>query len=124
MFAFISQYKNLREVLMDQKLAALGDAYVNLVYSLALSKKKGEPTGAKVDNRLLAQALKRVGLRSLLPARIDRHKQADAAEALIAYAWVRGLVTMEEGVNILERGEDMLEAFCSFLRTAMKKIDL
>ena len=124
MFAFVSQYKNLREVLMDQKLAALGDAYVNLVYSLALSKRKGEPTGAKVDNRLLAEALKKAGLRSLLPPRIDRHKQADAAEALIAYSWVRGLMTMEEGVSILEQDEDAVEAFSSFLLTVMKKLDL
>jgi len=124
MFAFISQYRNLREVLMDQKLAALGDAYVNLVYSVALSKRKGEPTGAKVDNRLLAEALKKAGLRSLLPSRIDRHKQADAAEALIVYAWVRGSMTMEEGVSILEQSEDAVEAFCSFLLTAKKKLDL
>ncbi len=124
MFTFISQYRNLREVLMDQKLAALGDAYVNLVYSVALSKRKGEPTGAKVDNRLLAEALKKAGLRSLLPSRIDRHKQADAAEALIVYAWVRGSMTMEEGVSILEQGEDTVEAFCSFLLTAKKKLDL
>lgn len=124
MFAFISQYRSLREVLMDQKLAALGDAYVNLVYSVALSKRKGEPTGAKVDNRLLAEALKKAGLRSLLPSRIDRHKQADAAEALIVYAWVRGSMTMEEGVSILEQGEDTVEAFCSFLLTAKKKLDL
>ncbi|MDH4221773.1 MAG: hypothetical protein OEV19_03450 [Candidatus Bathyarchaeota archaeon] len=124
MFAFISQYRNLREVLMDQKLAALGDAYVNLIYSVALSKRKGEPTGAKVDNRLLAEALKKAGLRSLLPSRIDRHKQADAVEALIVYAWVRGLMTMQEGVSILEQGEDTVEAFCSFLLTAKRKLDL
>ena len=124
MFAFISQYRNLREVLMDQKLAALGDAYVNLVYSVALSKRKGEPTGAKVDNRLLAEALKKAGLRSFLPSRIDRHKQADAAEALIVYAWVRGSMTMEEGVSILEQGEDTVEAFCSFLLTAKNRLDL
>jgi hypothetical protein len=124
MFAFISQYRSLREVLMDQKLAALGDAYVNFVYSVALSKRKGEPTGAKVDNRLLAEALKKAGLRSLLPSRIDRHKQADAAEALIVYAWVRGSMTMEEGVGILEQGEDTVEAFCSFLLAAKKKLDL
>jgi hypothetical protein len=124
MFAFISQYRNLHEVLMDQKLAALGDAYVNLVYSVALSKRKGEPTGAKVDNRLLAEALKKAGLRSFLPSRIDRHKQADAAEALIVYAWVRGSMTMEEGVSILEQGEDTVEAFCSFLLTAKKKLYL
>ena len=124
MFAFISQYRNLREVLMDQKLAALGDAYVNLIYSVALSKRKGEPTGAKVDNRLLAEALKKAGLRSLLPSRIDRHKQADAVEALIVYAWVRGLMTMQEGVSILEQSEDTVEAFCSFLLTAKRKLDL
>ncbi len=124
MFTFISRYRYLREVLMDQKLAALGDAYVNFVYSVALSKRKGEPTGAKVDNRLLAEALKKAGLRKLLPSRIDRHKQADAAEALIVYAWVRGSMTMEEGVLILEQGEDVVEAFCSFLLTAKKKLDL
>jgi len=124
MFTFIPQYRDLREVLMDQKLAALGDAYVNLIYSVALSKRKGEPTGAKVDNRLLAEALKKAGLRSFLPSRIDRHKQANAAEALIAYAWVRGSVTIEEGVSILEQGEDTVEAFCSVLLTAKKKLDL
>jgi len=124
MFAFIPQYRNLREVLMDQKLAALGDAYVNFIYSVALSKRKGEPTGAKVDSRLLAEALKKAGLRNLLPSRIDRHKQADAAEALIVYAWVQGSVTMEEGISILEQGEDMIEAFCSFLLTAKRKLDL
>jgi len=124
MFAFIPQYRNLREVLMDKKLAALGDAYVNFIYSVALSKRKGEPTGAKVDSRLLAEALKKAELRNLLPSRIDRHKQADAAEALIVYAWVRGLMTIEEGVSILEQGEDMVESFCSFLLTAKRKLDL
>ena len=124
MFAFISRYRDLREVLMDQKLAALGDAYVNFIYSVALSKRKGEPTGAKVDSRLLAEALKKAGLRKLMPSRIDRHKQADAAEALIVYAWIQGSMTMEEGVNILEQGEDMVEAFCSFLLIAKRKLDL
>ena len=124
MFVFVPEYKNLREVLADQKLAALGDAYVNFVYSLALSKRKGEPVGAKVDNRLLAEALRKAGLRNLLPSRIDRHKQADAAEALIVYAWVQDAMTIEEGVSILEQFEDMVEAFCSFLLVARKKISL
>jgi len=124
MFAFILQYGNLHEILMDQKLAALGDAYVNLVYSVALSKRKGEPTGAKVDNRLLAQALKKAGLRRLLPIRIDRHKQADAAEALIVYAWVQGLMTLEDGVRILEHDQNTVEAFCSLLLTAKNKLGL
>jgi len=124
MFAFIPQYESLSEVLMDQKLASLGDAYVNFLYSLALSKKKGEPVGIKVEGRLLADAFKKAGLRKFLPSRIDRHKKADAAEALIVYAWIRGSMTMEEALKILEQNEDTIEAFSFLLLTAKSKIEL
>ena len=124
MFAFITKYESLSEVLMDQKLAKLGDAYVNFLYSLALSKKKGEATGTKVEGRLLAEAFKKAGLRKFLPSRIDRHKKADAAEALIVYAWIRGSMTMEESLKILEQNEDMIEAFSLLLLTAKSKIEL
>ena len=124
MFAFMPQYENLSEVLMDQKLAKLGDAYVNFLYSLALSKKNGEATGTKVKGRLLADALKKAGLRKFLPSRIDRHKQADAAEALIVYPWLRGSMTMEEGLEILEQNEDSVDAFIFLLITAKNKSEL
>ena len=123
MFEFIQQHESLSQVLMDQKLAQLGDAYVNFLYSLAVSKKTGEPTGIKVKGRLLADAFKKAGLRKVLPSRVDRHKQADAAEALIVYAWVRGSMTMEEGLEILEQNEDNVEAFSSLLLTAKMKLE-
>jgi hypothetical protein len=125
MFTFISQYESLSEVLMDQKLAKLGDAYVNFLYSLALSKKKGEPDGTKVKGRLLADAFKKAGLRKFLPSRIDRHKQADAAEALIVYSWIQNSVTMEEALEILEQNkEDATEAFSILLLTAKNRSKL
>lgn len=124
MFTFVSKYKNLREVLMDQKLASLGDSFVNFIYSLALSRRKGEPIGAKVDSRVLSQALKKAGLRKMLPSRTDRHTQADAVEALIVYAWIQNIITMEEGVDILERHENLVEAFCALLLTTTKKLKL
>ncbi len=124
MFAYIPQYESLSEVLMDPKLSSLGDAYVNFLYSLALSKKKGEPAGTKVEGRLLADAFKKAGLRKFLPSRIDRHKKADAAEALIVYAWIRGSMTMEEALKILEQNEDTIEAFSSLLLTAKSQIEL
>jgi hypothetical protein len=123
MFAFIPQYESLSEVLMDQKLAKLGDAYVNFLYSLALSKKKAEPAGTKVQGRLLADAFKKADLRKFLPSRIDRHKQADAAEALIVYAWIRGSMTMEEALEILEQNEDPVEAFSVLLVTAKNRTE-
>jgi hypothetical protein len=123
MFEFIQQHESLSEVLMNQKLAKLGDAYVNFLYSLAVSKKTGEPAGIKVKGRLLADAFKKAGLRKLLPSRVDRHKQADAAEALIVYAWVRGSMTMEEGLEILEQNEDSVEAFSRLLLTAKMRLE-
>ena len=123
MFKIKQQYQSISEVLMDQKLAKLGDAYVNFLYSLAVSKKDGEPTGIKVKGRLLSDALKKAGLRNLLPSRVDRHKQADAAEALIVYAWALGVMTMEEMLEILEKTEDNVEAFCCLLQTAKLKIE-
>ena len=123
MFTFIQQYESLSEVLTDQKLAKLGDAYVNFLYSLALSKKNNEPAGIKVQGRLLADAFKKAGLRKFLPSRIDRHKQADAAEALIVYPWILGSMTMEEGLEILEQNEDSVEAFSVLLLTAKRKIE-
>ncbi len=108
---------------MDHKLAKLGDAYVNFLYSLAISKKLGEPTGIKVKGRLLADAFRKADLRKLLPSRVDRHKQADAAEALIVYAWILDLVTMNEGLKILENQEDSIEAFSNLLLTAKLKIE-
>ncbi len=124
MYTFTPKYKTLQAILNDQKLAALGDAYANFVYSLALSTKKGEPTGAKVDNRILSSALKKAGLREILPKRVDRHRQADAAETLMVYAWIVKAVTIDEGVSILRRHEDMVEAFCSLLLEARKKLGL
>jgi len=124
MFAFVPQYESLSQVLMDQKLASLGDAYVNFLYSLALSKKMGEPTGTKVKGRLLADAFEKADLRRFLPSRIDRHKKADAAEALIVYAWIRGSMTMEEGLKILEQNGDEVEVFSLLLLTAKRKLSL
>jgi len=123
-FRFVADYKNLREILMDHELANLGDLYVNLLYSLALSELRGRPVGMRVDSRILADALRRAGLRSLLPSRTDRHRQADAVEALIVYAWVRGLMSLRDGVEILRRYEDPAEAFCQLILEVRRRLGM
>jgi len=124
MCTFMPKYKKLREVLIDRKLASLGDSFVNLAYSLALSRRRGEPIGAKVDSRVLSEALKKAGLRKSLPSRTDRHAQADAAEALIVYAWIQNVMTMEEGIDILKQHADPVEGFCALLLIITKKLNL
>lgn len=115
----------MREILENRKLAALGDAYTNFIFSLALTKKSGEPTGSRVDSRILATALRKAGLRGSLPSRTSRHTQADAAEALIVYAWIKNLTSLEEVVSILaKRSDDPTEAFRSLIVTVKERLQL
>jgi hypothetical protein len=114
-YTFQKPHKNLTQILTDHKLASLGDAYTNLIYSLATSNKKNEPTGTKVKGTILAEAIKKSGLRDYLPSRMTRHMMADAAEALIVYAWLNGHVTLEESVTTIERIDDPTEGFSQLL---------
>jgi len=109
--------------LTSHTLAALGDAFVNFVYSLALSKKKNRPVGVRAKGSVLSKSLKDSGLRGLLPSRMDSHKQADAAEALIVYAWMRQLISIDEIVSILSEKEEAADAFTELLVEIKRRID-
>jgi len=122
-FSFTPTYKTIREILVDHRLAVLGDAYTNLIYSLYISIKAGRPAGGKADSRMLSKALKQAGLRNLLASRVDRHKQADAAEALLVYVWLQGLTTITEDVGTLTEHENVVEAFSFLLSKAKKKLN-
>ncbi len=119
--SFIRKYNNLTDILADRELASLGDAFVNFVYSLALSRKSGKPIGRKVESDVLATALRKADLRRLLPSRVDRHKQADAAEALIVYAWLAGQVTLDEALDVFVQNTDV-DAFSLLLQTAVNRL--
>jgi len=121
-FYFTKPYRSLTEVLTDHKLAALGDAYINFTYSLALSMKKGQPHGAKVKGAVLAEAFKKAGLRKHMPSRISSHMLADAAEALIVYAWLYGYMPLDECVAILRNSKDSIEGFTQLLSTIRDRV--
>jgi hypothetical protein len=120
--SLLKEYKSLEEVLVDKDLAGLGDAYVNFLYSLVVSQKSGHPTGAKVNNRVLAKALRKAGLRKFLPRRIDRHVLGNAAEALIVFAWLADTVTFEDSLKILGQKDDAVEAFAVLLREILERL--
>ena len=121
---FMKDYENLTQILTDRKLASLGDAYINFVYSLALSQKEGKPSGAKVKGTALAEALRKAGLRRYLPSRIDKHVLSDAAEALLVYVWLHKLLTLEESVETLEKMDTLIEGLTQLLLEAKEKIKL
>ncbi|MCW3976368.1 MAG: hypothetical protein NWE77_00375 [Candidatus Bathyarchaeota archaeon] len=119
----LKKYKTFEEILLDKDLAGLGDAYVNLLYSLVVSQKLGYPAGLKVNNKILAAAVRKSGLRKLLPCRIDRHVLGNAAEALIVFAWLADTVTFEDSLAILREKTDSVEAFTSLLREIWERLD-
>ncbi len=121
---FLQDYKTLSQILTDKPLAALGDAYVNFVYSLALSRKSGKPRGKKVKGTPLAEAVREAGLRGFLPSRIYKHVLSDAAEALLVYAWLNKHITLEESVDVLEKSEDLENGLTELLLKAKEKIKL
>jgi hypothetical protein len=109
-------------VLTDHRLASLGDAYVNFAYSLALSSRTGKLSGAKVKGKVLAEALRKAELREYLPSRMTSHSLADAAEALIVYAWLSRCITLEESVSILAKADDAVEGLSKLLVLIRKRI--
>jgi hypothetical protein len=117
----LKSYNSVEELLLDKDLAGLGDSYVNFVYSLAMSQKCGHPTGAKVNNQILARAVEASGLRALLPHRVDRHMRGNAAEALLVFAWLQDTLEMNECIKVLSEKEPV-EAFTALLRQILNRL--
>jgi len=118
----LKTYNSLQELLLDKDLASLGDGYVNFVYSLAMSLKHGRPVGAKVNNKVLAEAVEASGLRKLLPRRVDRQARGNAAEALLVFAWLQDLQHLDDCAKRLSQEEDLPKAFAILLREVLEKI--
>jgi hypothetical protein len=121
---FLKKYDSLSQILMDKQLAALGDAYVNFTYSLALSKRNGKPCGKKLKGTPLAEAVRKSGLRRILPSRMNKHVLSDAAEALLVYAWLNKVITLEESVEALEKNYELEKGLVQLLLKAVEKIKL
>ena len=120
----LKSYGSLTELLLDKELASLGDSYVNFIYSLAMSQKQGHPTGAKVNNRVLANAVETSGLRKLLPHRVDMHARGNAAEALLVFAWLQDILEMEDCIKVLSEEEDPEHAFAILLKRVLNGLDV
>jgi len=97
---------------------------VNFVFSLGKSKALEEPQGIKVSDRILAEALRRSGLRQELPHRTTRQDSANAVEALLVYGYLNKLVSIEEAVDqIAAAPNSPVDAFADLIRLVAKKIE-
>jgi hypothetical protein len=103
--------RTLTEVLTDHNLTSLGDAHVNLDHSLTLSKRNGKPRGEKVRGKMLAQTIRKAGLKEYLSSRMTRHMLGVRAELLIIHASLHDLLTLEETVTMLGKTDEAAEGF-------------
>ncbi len=97
----VEEFSDLTQIARDKGLAKIGDAFVNLVYSLALSLVSHVRTGEKVSKKILAGALKYAHMKIYAPRRADAHDMADSVEAVLGYCWLKGLLTLEDATQIL-----------------------
>lgn len=100
-----------REILRNaRELAKLGDAIVNFVVSASLTLYKRRPVGVKVSNRVLGEGWRRSSLAEIAKRPTDL-TSGDLAEAAIAYAWLAGLLSIDDMIRELlksleEEGEE------------------
>ena len=119
----MSQPDTLRQIMHDKRLARLGDAYINFVYSLALTKIKGSPQGTKVSDRTLADALRQAGMRDLLGTRVTKSDLANASESILGEAYLRKLLTIEESVQaICQSPESLTSGLSELIKLASDKL--
>ncbi len=115
--------EELMQILLDKKLARLGDAFVNFVYSLALTRSTGEPVGIKVSDKVLARAAQEAGIRPLLPKRTTRDHVSNAVESLIVYVWLQKHMTIDEISSILEvQGDQPHDSFKVLLKKILSEL--
>ena len=115
--------KDISEVLTSKGLAQFGDALLNFAYSLSLTETKGGPRGAKVPDRVLADAAATAGLRKHLPRRVNKGDVANSLEALLGHAWLRKMITLEEIVGCLKtEALEPSENFAELARLALSRL--
>lgn len=115
--------EDLGKILTNAGLAQFGDSLLNFAYSIALTETTGRPKGTKVQDKILADAAARAGLRKHLPKRVDRGDVANSLEALLGHLWLQKMITLEEIVSCLkEENIDPSKNFSVLAELALSKL--
>ena len=105
----LNRNKSQKIIGTDKGLAKIGDAIVNLAYSVAKSNiltknnQNNKPirTGKKVGRTILEAALKKAELKNFAKNRANAHDFADTVEALVAYVWLANKISIKEIIELL-----------------------
>ena len=115
--------EDLGKILGDTGLAQFGDSLLNFAYSIALTETTGRPRGTKIQDKILADAAAKAGLRKLLPRRVSRGDVANSLEALLGHVWLQKMITLEEIVVCLKTENlDPSKNFSALVEIALSKL--
>ena len=92
----------LTQVMRNHDMAKFGDSLTNFIYSLAKTKRYNRPFGEHVLDKSLAEALRNANLRPIMPSSVSSGDLGDGVEALVGFAYLEGIMTIEEMVAIIE----------------------
>jgi len=92
----------MKNIFLDKNYSKLGDSIVNVIGSIVKTKLYGTPTGIRVKDKVLSNALKIAGLRNIFPKRLSTGEQGDIVEAIIAYLWLYGKIDIDTAVKIVK----------------------
>ena len=119
----MSKPNPIRQIMQDKQLASLGDAFVNFIYSFALTQVNGRPQGTKVSDRDLSEAFRLADLRRYLGTRLSKKDLANASESLLAETYRTHMLTIEESVQIIACNPDGPKAgLADLLRLAVSRL--
>ena len=115
--------EDLDKILANAGLAQFGDSLLNFAYSIALTETTGRPRGTKVQDKILADAAARAGLRRRLRRRVGRGDVANSLEALLGHVWLQKMITLEEIVLCLKTENlDPSKNFSALVEVALSKL--
>ncbi len=100
--AFV-HHESVESIMNDKGLAKVGDNLINFIYSLAKSVVLGQTTGEKVRDSILARAIRATSVYRHISRRTDAGRAADAYEAIMAYLWMTGKITIPQAVESLTK---------------------
>src|SRR3989442_3752193 len=115
--------QDIERILTNTGLAQFGDSLLNFAYSIAITETTGRPRGIKVQDKILADAAAKAGLRKRLPKRIGRGDVANSLEALLGHVWLQKMITLAEIVSCLKlESLDPTKNFAVLADVALSKL--
>ncbi|MCQ5376628.1 MAG: hypothetical protein NO516_01095 [Candidatus Methanomethylicia archaeon] len=89
----------IKSLMREKGLARLGDSFVNLVFSAAKTQAYGRAAGEKVPDKVLSESLRMASIK--VPPRLSHGERGDIAEAILADAWTRKVISLDESIELL-----------------------